>query len=356
MNHDRAKDRPASLCEQVQAQVCLCLTPLHVLTVAAIVSQRGLRFALGWYVCAVDTPQHRAYASRMERCCDEVRYVVESTSDGRGLKKYVRIAGRRFRLRQEFLQHAPRNVDQAFIPSSLSDYCYVFVSAVRCRRLVTFDDGWSNVQPDSPLTQVHTRWSTRLLNAMTGISVLPERIPELSTRHFSIYSLPNHAHRVEVISLLPAADTAAPKVDAEASMQRLSYLVGPAPEAAPAVYAAIADLLGKVRIDGVFAHPRDTLRKINGVPYVDTSLIVEDYVFRLLVERPQAEIDVYGYESSVLLNLAHVPRVRAFTICRPGAERAQAVAAMVSGGVLRFSLSPGSPELLLSPTGCGEKR
>lgn len=337
MNSDDAMGRSVdSQLEQQHVQVCLCLTPLHVLTVAAVAAQHHLRFAIGWYVCSVDNPQHRAYASRLESCCDEVRYVVESTSDGQGLQKYLRAAARRFRLRQEFLQHAPKNVDQAFIPSSLSDYCYVFVSAVRFCRLVTYDDGWLNVQPDSPLTQVHTRWSTRLLNAMTGISVLPERIQDLSTRHFSIYSLPNHAHRVEAISLLPPADTVAPRVDAGVPVQRMSYLVGPAPEAAPAVYAAIADLLGKVRIDGVFAHPRDTLRKINGVPYVDTSLIVEDYVFRLLAERPQSVVDVYGYESSVLLNLAHMPRVRSFTICEPDAERSEAVAAMVIGGVLRF--------------------
>lgn len=337
MNRDSAMDVSTLLqYEQSQVQVCLCLTPLHVLTVAAIAAQRGLRFALGWYVCSVDTPQHRAYASRLESCCDEVRYVVESTSDGRGLQKYLRIAERRFRLRRLFLKPVPRNVDQAFIPSSLSDYCYVFVSAVRCRRLVTYDDGWSNVQPDSPLTHLHTRWSTRLLNVMTGISVLPERIPDLSTRHFSIYPLPNHAHRVEVISLLPPASTAAPEPKIEVAVQRLSYLVGPAPEAGPAVYSAIADLLGKVRIDGVFAHPRDTLRKISDVPYVDTSLIVEDYVIRLLAERPQAVVDVYGYESSVLLNLAHVPRVQSFTICEPYAERAEAVAVMVSGGVQRF--------------------
>lgn len=338
MNRDSAMDVPVPMqSEQAQLQVCLCLTPLHVLTVAAIAAQRGLRFVQGWYLCSVDTPQHRAYASQLESCCDEVRYVIESTSDGRGLGKYLRIAGRRSRLRREFLQHAPKNIGQAFIPSSLSDYCYVFVSSVRCRRLVTFDDGWSNVQPDSPLTRVHTRWSTRLLNTLTGISVSPEQIAGLSTKHFSIYSLSNHAHRVEVISLLPLVDAAVPHIEAGTAVQRLSYLVGPAPEAPPAVYAAIAGLLGKVRIDGVFAHPRDTLRKINGVPYVDTSLIVEDYVSRLLAERPEVVVDVYGYESSVLLNLAHLPRVQSFTICEPHAERAEAVATMVKGGVLRFS-------------------
>lgn len=320
---------------QAQAQVCLCLTPLHVLTVAAIAAQRGLRFVQGWYVCAVDTPQHRTYASLLERCCDDVRYIVESSADGGGIQKYLRIAGRRYRLRRQFRQHLYAQIDQAFVPSSLSDYCYVFVSALRSCRLVTFDDGWSNVQPGSSLTQVHTRWSTRLLNAMTGISILPERIPALSTQHFSIYRLPNHAHRVEVIDLLPPAHTAhesAPGIPA----QRLSYLVGPAPEAGPAVYAALERLLGKVRMDGVFAHPRDTMRKINGVPYVDTPLIAEDYVFRLLADRPQAVIDVYGYESSVLLNLAGVSRVNAYTICEPDSERAEAVAAMVNGGVLRF--------------------
>ena len=339
MNRDRALDLPAaSQSDAAQVRVCLCLTPLHVLTVGAIAAQRGLRFAQGWYLCSVDTPQHRAYASRLEGCCDEVRYIVESTTDGRGLGKYRRIAGRRFRLRREFLQHASRNTDQAFIPSSLSDYCYVFASAVRCRRLVTFDDGWSNVQPDSPLTQVHTRWPTRLLNVMTGIRVLPERIPDLSTRHFSIYPLPNHAHRVEVISLMPAAHAADPELETGAAVQRLSYLVGPAPEAGPAVYEAIEGLLAKVGIDGVFAHPRDTLRKISGVPYVDSRLIVEDYVFRLLADRPEAVVDVYGYESSVLLNLAHVPRVRSFTICESSADRSDAVAVMVSGGVLRFGV------------------
>jgi hypothetical protein len=336
MKSDFAADMLAPLrSEPPQAQVCLCLTPLHVLTVAAIAKQRGLHFTLGWYVCAVDTPQHRTYANRLASCCDEVRYIVESTSDGSGFRKYLRIAARRFRLRRHFRQRPPASIDQALVPSSLSDYCYVFVSTVHCSQLVTFDDGWSNVQPDSALTQVHTRWSTRLLNALTGISVLPERIPELSTRHFSIYRLPNHAHRVEVISLLPAAH-AAPGHGTGADVQRLSYLVGPAPEAGPAVYAAIEGLLGKICIDGVFAHPRDTLRKIRGVPYVDTCLIVEDHVFRLLEDQPQVVVDVYGYESSVLLNLAHVPRVQAFTVCETDADRATALAAMVSGGVRRF--------------------
>lgn len=317
--------------------VCLCLTPLHVLTVAAIAAQRGLRFAQGWYLCAVDTPQHRAYARKLEACCDHVHYVVESSSDGTGLQKYLRIAGRRSRLRRQFRQQQPLHIDQALVPSSLSDYCYVFVSAIRCQQLITYDDGWANVQPGSPLAQVHTRRSTRLLNMLTGIRVLPEKIPELSRRHYSIYRLPNHAQRVEVIDLLPPTPQAqALTHPPEATAERLAYLVGPAPEAGPEVYAAIERLIAKVHLDGVFAHPRDTQRQIRGVPYLDTHLIVEDYVLRLLAERPQASIDVYGYESSVLLNLAHVPRLQSHTICPPDAHRADAVAAMVRGGVRRF--------------------
>ena len=316
--------------------VCLCLTPLHVLTVSAIAAQRGLRFAQGWYLCFVDTPQHRAYARKLEACCDHVHYVVESTSDGTGLQKYLRIAGRRSRLRLQFLRHQPQHIDQAMLPSSLSEGCYLFVSVIRCQQLITYDDGWLNVQPDSLLARVHTKGSTRLLNALTGIRVLPEKIPELSRRHYSIYRLPNHAQRVEVIDLLPTTPQAlAAHHQSEVVTERLAYLVGPAPEAGTEVYAAIERLIAKVHLDGVFAHPRDTQRQIRGVPYIDTDLIVEDHVFRVLAERPQALIDVYGYESSVLLNLAHVPRVRAYTICPPDAHRADAVAAMVRGGVRR---------------------
>lgn len=317
--------------------VCLCLTPLHVLTVAAIAAQRGLRFAHGWYLCSVDTPQHRAYARKLEACCDRVQYLVESTADGAGLQKYRRIAGRRARLRRQFRQQQPQQVDQALLPSSLSEGCYLFASVIRCQQLITYDDGWLNVQPDSPLARVHTRGTTRLLNALTGIRVLPEKIPELSRQHYSIYRFPNHAQRVEVIDLLPPTPQAQASIHPPgATAERLAYLVGPAPEAGPEVYAAIERLIAKVHLDGVFAHPRDTQRQIRGVPYIDTHLIVEDYVFRLLAERPQAVIDVYGYESSVLLNLAHVPRVQSHTICPPDAHRADAVAAMVHGGVRQF--------------------
>lgn len=324
---------------QVKVQVCLCLTPLHVLTVMAIAAQRDTQFAQGWYVCSVDTPQHRAYASQLERCCDEVCYVVESTSDGQGLRKYLVIAMRRFRLRQQFLKLLPKRITKALIPSSPSDYCYVFASTLRSCRLVTYDDGWANVQPDSPIATVKIRWSTRLLYAMTLVTALPERIRQRSERHFSLYPLPNHAHRVEVICLRATHGVyVQPALNPGAPVQHSSYLVGPGPDAGPEVYAAIERLLCKVRIDGVFAHPRDRLRKIQRVPYVDTFLIAEDYVFRLLVDQPQVLIDVYGYESSVLLNLAHVPRVKSFTICDPDVERADSVATMVSGGVLRIKV------------------
>jgi hypothetical protein len=297
-------------------RLCVCLTPLHVLIARRIAGTEGRRFPVGLFVTSVDNDKQRHYAERMRAFCDTVEYRVLPGEDSYRGPKLPAIWLRRLKYR--FLLRRAGRFSTVYVPSSNNHYVYILLAAIHFDELVSYDDGLLNINPDSPLFQAPTRWRARMFLRLAGVGYWPERIRERATRHYSIYDARNICGRVSRLGLIEGADG---QGQGGGAVDRI--LLGPAPEAAAEVFDALRRAAARFSVRRYLPHPRETRPAFDGLECVQTALVAEDYILGRLEADPALRFEVYGYDSAALVNLAAVPRVRAFSLLpasTPGAR------------------------------------
>lgn len=313
-------------------QLCACLTPLHVLTARRIAEYGGARFARGLYITSVDNEKDRHYANAMREFCARVEYQVVPGEDGYRAPKHLSIWARRLRYRIAFRRYGP--VRTVYVPSSNNHYVYILLSAIRFSELVTFDDGLLNVNPSSPLFRKRTRLRARAFLLAAGVTSWPERIRALATRHFSLYDLENVCPRVEKIRLIGDTD----RLPALAGkLMPVRILIGPAPEVGAKVWTRLRDAARQLRFDAYLPHPRERGHMIDRIEYVQTPLVAEDYIVSRLKSEPTLAVQIYGYDSTALVNLARTPRIEVFSLLDDTAETSGLRSLMQQSGVVMLT-------------------
>ena len=73
---------------------------------------------------------------------------------------------------------------------------------------------------------------------------------------------------------------------------------------------------------------------IEGIEYLETPLVAEDYILNRLRTEPNLAFQIYGYDSSALINLARTPRIEVFSLLGKAAEAAELHALMEKSGVV----------------------
>ena len=69
-------------------------------------------------------------------------------------------------------------------------------------------------------------------------------------------------------------------------------------------------------INKYFPHPRENYH-ISDVEYIDTPLIIEDYLIQELKEHPERKYIIYSYCSTAVLNLQGVSKQIEFVLLKP---------------------------------------
>lgn len=316
---------------QADTTLCLCLTPLHVLIAERIAARRGVPFDRGVYIVARSSDKARRYSERMRAFCDDVELQVVAEVDAGAHFKQLRIARARWRARRAFAAWA--DAGTVFAPSSVNDALFVALSTLRFTALETYDDGLLNVLPEPPPAFRHTRLTTRALMLLSGMRYWPERVRQRSARHHTIYDAPNAAARTESLTLREA--TPADAVGAPDDAPVVSLVIGPAPEADAEVRALLDAAARRHAAVGYLPHPRETRPLLEAVAPIATDLIAEEYVASLAAAQPQRRIDVFGYDSSALANLAQMARVTAYSLL-PNTPRNAATCSLFAALGVRF--------------------
>lgn len=306
-------------------RLCICLTPLHVLIARRIAGGERRRFSTGLFVTSADNDKQRHYAQRMREFCDAVEYrVLPGEHSYRGPKLpavWLR------RLKYRWLLRRAGRFSAVYAPSSNNHYVYILLAALHFDELVSYDDGLLNINPDSPLFRAPTRWRARVFLRLAGVGYWPERIRERAARHYSIYDAQNICSRVVRLGLLEGA---AGQGQGGGTVDRI--LLGPAPEAGAAVFDALRRAALRFSVGRYLPHPRETRPVLDGLECVQTPLVAEDYVLGRLEADPGLRFEIYGYDSAALVNLAAVPRVRAFSLLQ---QAAPSRGAPPLGGLMR---------------------
>jgi beta-galactosamide-alpha-2,3-sialyltransferase len=308
--------------------LCVCLTPLHVLTARRIAELRGMPFSAGVYITSTDNHKQRHYLNVMREFCTVAEGVLVPDEDSYGRPKHYSIWKRRLKYRIAFRRFG--RLDSVHVPSSNNHYVYMLLSAIRFSELVTFDDGLLNVNPDSPLFRIPTRRRAMIFLLLAGVKFWPERIRARASRHYTLYDLENICARVRRIQLIGESGKV-PASGGESALTRV--LVGSAPEAGAEAWRILKAAAQQLRPDVYLPHPREKQRLIEGIRYLETPLVAEEYILDELKANPDLAFQVYGYDSTVLINLAHTPRIEVFSLLSDSAGSSGLWSLMKKAGV-----------------------
>ena len=296
-----------------KSQLCVCLTPLHVQIASRIAATRRTTFDHAVYIAGADGPKQRHYYQKMSEFCRSSVFLV--LPEGSNYKRPKHLSIWLARLRALALFKKLGSFDTVYVPSSVSQNVYAILSAVAFRELVTYDDGLLNVLPAAPAAFVHTRWSTKAFFLASGLRYWPERIRAAAKVHYSIYDAPNACAPVERIRLFAETGEADQSSTQPADAGRaISLFLGPYPEADERIWAVVNAKISQLEVSGYLPHPRERVKMARGVAYIDTQHTAEDYVFALKSLHPGCRIDVYGYDSAALANLAGTPHVCCYSL------------------------------------------
>jgi hypothetical protein len=218
----------------------------------------------------------------------------------------------------------------------VNHYVFALLSAVGFDELETFDDGLINIQRDSLLVTRRTDAAARAFLLAAGVRYWPEKIRATAARHYSIYEVENVCPRAVFVQLAPRSD----EVPSSTGGPVFKLLLGPPPEVGDAVWRAVETAAKEVGPDAYIAHPRDAGQRLVHLPRLQSLLVAEDYVLGRLQSEPLLRVEIYGYQSSALVNLARTPRVACYEIA-VGNATAGLQEIMKKSGVVTFSHADG---------------
>ncbi|HEY1057328.1 MAG TPA: glycosyltransferase family 52 [Limnobacter sp.] len=298
-----------------ERSLCICLTPLHVLIAQRVAELHGIVFDMGVYASAVNDTRQQHYFNAMRGFCKRTAFeLLPPEPTQRGLMKYVGLLQLRRRMVARFARFG--RFDVVLSACSISHHLWALLTASRPQRLFTYDDGLLNIQTDARHYRKTTTGRQRLLLRLGGIRYFTERLLTDSLRHFTIYDHANwfaRTHRIELLAtqqdlLAPAQRTPS---------QVLKIFVGPSPEQVDEVRPAMLNYCSANPDALVVQHPRLPTSTIPSAAALQSHLVLEDHVQQLLQSDPLLAIEITGVESSALVNLAGLPRVRVFTLLPP---------------------------------------
>lgn len=307
--------------------ICICLTPLHVLIAERIASFEGIQFTRGIYLTYTNNEKSKYYAKEMEKFCISVDYVLLPSETNYSKPKHVHIFLRRLHFRLKFSKYG--KVDYVYTGTSINHYLYALLSAINFNRLITFDDGIINIKQNSAL-KIKDNCKVKLFLLLSGITYWNERFFSKSSMHYSIYSTPNVFSNVKTINLLNFENKNEKGITDKIVFK---LFLGSPPELSTDVWNIIGKFINHIKPNGYLPHPREVEKKITNINYIDTKLVAEHYVLNLLSENSNMECELYGYEGSALLNLAGQDRIKVYSVMPRTKDNSDLIALMKSAGV-----------------------
>lgn len=310
----------------------VCYTPLHVLVAEQIMAEHpGETFDL-ISACFADTDKQRHYYRRLQAQCRNSCFLVLPSDDGK-------LKAQKAMLRQAFAEP----YHKVFIAALHEAFSRRLLETVAWQHLETFDDGVANLLPEHPHWQKQASLRHRLRYRLFGRLSLP-LLRELSSRHYTIYpNLPNVFDNTVPLRLWRESSRSGSPV----RETRRVFLSQPIFEGAGCGQAN-ADLSLKVMkaldIDRCLPHPREAFRA-QGISYIDTPLIAEDYFLQEAREHPAIRYELYTFYSSAVMHLNGMPNVSVYAV-RPAAEWstspaiAQLYRVMQAAGIPLIDIAP----------------
>ena len=305
--------------------LCVCFTPLNVLIARRVAEINNIKFSKGVFITSVDTEKQKYYANVMLEFCEAVDYTLVPSDDSHFKPRHFSILIRRINYRKLFSKYSP--LDAVYVAASYNDYLFELLSGIKFKHFYTFDDGLVNIYDDGTLIR-NFGLRAKFFLKLAGVKYWPAKIRDKSELHFTIYKAKHTFNPTQFVELTEASSQIS---DARVNVKKI--FLGALPEASDEMWRLIKESVNQIKPDGYLAHPREKIKKIDNVNYINTPLVAEDYVLTDLHNSPNVSYEVYGYDSSALFNLAKVQGVKVISVLPNKPENEPLRNLMVASGI-----------------------
>lgn len=289
--------------KKTSKSLIMCTTPLQMVIAEKIIDLKyNQNFDL-LLISHTSNKKYQYYFNRLSKKCDQ-SLVYTLKKSRLGLLDFIWMFKK---------SKLAKNYDEVYLASIDSSYFSYVVSQQSNPLIFTFDDGTGNINNESiyyipPKSTYLKTTALKLLRIKYTIS----RFKKLSVLHYSIYKdIPNIVKNTQFINLLNSSyKSIENKYSSEGIVIRI-LLGQPLEEISPHFLDfEYKNIIEKFNIDYYFEHPREKKCLKDSLTVIQTNLIFEDYISKILQENPNLKVEVYSFISSAAVNIAYLDRVK----------------------------------------------
>lgn len=269
----------------------VCCTPLQVLIAEKIIELHPDEEFYGVMITPVFNNKYQYYFKKLSKKCQRVHLIT--TSNYSKFLIYLNV------IKVKFLFHNC-SFNRIFIANINDSVVQAIVSKFHKSKLYTFDDGTLNITEANFGTSKFESPIKKILRVLFNFGETIDSLKKRSSLHYTIYpNMPNIISNIQVIKLLEKKESYNIYDDSPA----IKIMLGqPIFNDISKNQEIINEVIKKFNIEYYFPHPRE-LYQIEGVKYIDTCLIFEDYFIENLTNK---NCLVYTFCSTSVLNIENI--------------------------------------------------
>ncbi len=291
----------------------ICTTPLQILIAQNIILTKKLNKSDTLFIILYPK-QNSIYINYIQDISFKFKVLQFPISTTSKINFFFSLIKLRLFIKQQLQQYNFIHIYAA----SIFDICIQLVlSHTKFKDFKTFDDGTANLFIDSKFyqTQEKSNWYYSYTRFFLKIQFTTIKLRNLSKEHFTIFNekiilreAPYIKHYIDItpksLNLTQFHRTSNKTINIflgapwEVLDYNLNYIEN--------LYIHITDAL-------YFKHPRETIHS-SVFNYINSNLILEDFIVNLLNENPSCKVNLYGLLSTSLLTVANFPQVSCICI------------------------------------------
>lgn len=264
----------------------ICCTPLQVLIAEKIIAMHPEKAFFGVMLHTVENQKFDYYKQRLQAKTAGFFSLLQK-------KDRVTLFKQLCYLKRVF---SGKQFEQVFVANFTELHIQVLLSSIQFEQLNTFDDGTVNIVKHSPFLNADPKTLMRsAINMLFGNKYPSQVLRQLSQCHYTIYhGFPNIIEKTVNVPLMEHQQVE------QSHRPPINILLGQPVYPEQDKNIALAEkVIKQFDIQYYLPHPREKYQ-VEGVEYIHTPLIFEDYIIQQVVNQPYR---VYTYFSSAILNI-----------------------------------------------------
>ena len=287
----------------------ITFTPLQILIALKIIEKHsdedfyGVVIANSWQTKTIE------YSKRLMASCKDFRLILECEKEGI-LIDYLEIL--------RLIYYGLRIPQAKYIYMCNIDMPRIrlLLSRQQSANFISFDDGSRNLSNGAIQNIENIGFFHKSISKIFRIPSAQELLDK-QIKHYSIYKFPNNMGPSEYLPIFTPTQENGVRVFREEECILLGQPMYEHQDGAIEKSSSLAkQVIKDYQINKYFPHPRENYH-ISDVEYIDTPLIIEDYLIQELKEHPERKYVIYSYCSTAVLNLQGISNQIEFVLLKP---------------------------------------